>query len=134
MGEQQLDDPHVAVDCSIVKRCEQCDRVPRSLMTALHVAAMRNHQSLLELLLSHKADVNSRDRRGGTPLHLASQEGHLASVVALLQAGADPLLPEIDGALPIHQAAQDNHPEVVRILIEQGGCSIDQVRDSVVRN
>ena len=25
-------------------------------------------------------------------------------------------------------------PEVVRILIEQGGCSIDQVRDSVVRN
>ena len=71
---------------------------------------------------------------GGTPLDAASQEGHLASVVALLQAGADPLLPAIHGTLPIHQAAKDNHPEVVRILIEQGGCSIDQVRDSLESN
>jgi len=55
-------------------------------------------------------------------------------VVALLQAGADPLLPNNDGALPIHSAATKNHPEVVRILIEQGGCSIDQVRDSVESN
>ena len=53
--------------------------------------------------------------------------------MTLLQAGADPLLhDDIDGALPIHQAADHNHSEVVRILIEQGGCSIDQVRDSVV--
>ena len=80
------------------------------------------------MLLSHKADVNSRDNIGSTPLHNASQDGTLASVVALLQAGADPMLPAIDGALPIHQAASQNHPEVVRILIEQGGCSIDQVR------
>ena len=55
-------------------------------------------------------------------------------MVALLQAGADPLLPGIDGFLPIHKAAGHNHPEVVRILIEQGGCSIDQVRDSVESN
>ena len=94
--------------------------------------AIFDHQSLLQLLLSHRADVNSRDRIGSTPLHCASQEGHLASVVTLLQAGADPLLPGIDGALPIHLAARNNHPEVVRILIEQGGCSIDQVRDTVV--
>ena len=109
-------------------------RAPYTLFTPLHSAAINGHEKIIKLLLSHKADINSRDKTGATPLHLASQEGHLASVVALLQAGADPLLPSIDGGLPIHAAANRNHPEVVRILIEQGGCSIDQVRDSVESN
>ena len=104
------------------------EREPDGLWTPLHVAAIHGHERIIQLLLSHKADVNSRSRTEATPLHAASQEGHLASVVALLQAGADPLLPAIvDGALPIHAAAGDNHPEVVRILIEQGGCSLDLV-------
>ena len=86
------------------------------------------------MLLSHKADVNSRDKTGFTPLLAASQEGHLASVVALLQAGADPLLPQDDGGLPIHKAAAKNHHEVVRILIEKGGCSPDQVRHTALQS
>ena len=53
-------------------------------------AAINGHESLLQLLLSHKADVNSRDRIESTPLLLASQEGHLTSVVTLLQAGLGP--------------------------------------------
>ena len=89
---------------------------------------------IIQLLLSHKADVNSRTRTESTPLHCASQEGHLASVVTLLQAGADPLLPDEDGVLPIHQAARDNHSEVVRILIEEGGCSPDQVRQTALQS
>ena len=107
------------------------ERMPDTLGTALHFAAGYGHQSLLDLLLFHKADVNSRTRTGSTPLHCASQAGHFASVVALLQAGADPMLPNDQGALPIHVAAQNNQPEVVRVGIEQGGCSIDQVRNSV---
>ena len=103
------------------------ERHPGTQYTALHYAAGGGHQSLLQLLISHKADVNSRSRLEFTPLHMASQGGHLASVVTLLQAGADPLLPQVDGALPIHKAADHNHREVVRILIEQGGCSLDQV-------
>ena len=101
---------------------------PKTRFTALIYAALNGDQSLLQLLISHKADVNSGDGREGTPLHCASQEGHLASVVTLLQAGADPLLPHSNGGLPIHFAATKNHHEVVRILIEQGGCSPDQVR------
>ena len=112
--------------------CDVEERTPKALQTPLHKAAINGHEKIVKLLLFHKADVNSRSKIEQTPLHLASQEGHLASVVALLQAGADPLLPSIDGALPIHLAR--NHPEVVRILIEQGGCSIDQVRDSVENN
>ena len=102
--------------------------------TALHYAAINGHESLLQLLLSHNAEVNSRDRREATPLHLASQEGHLASVLTLLQAGADPLLPDHQGSLPIHIAAQLNHDKVVKILIEEGGCSPDQVRHTALQS
>ena len=102
--------------------------------TALHYAAAIGHIALVELLISHKADLNSRSRIGGTPLHLASQEGHLACLVKLLQAGADPLLPRHDGVLPIHKAADNNHPEVVKTLIEQGGCSPDQVRHTALQS
>ena len=110
------------------------ERDPLTLFTPLHKAAIHGHERIVKLLLSHKADVNSRSKTEATPLHLASQEGHLASVVALLQAGADPLLPQVDGALPIHSAAQHNNVEVVRILIEQGGCSPDQVRHTALQS
>ena len=110
------------------------ERSPRTLFTPLHSAAINGHERIIQLLVSHKADVNSRERTECTPLHLASQEGHLACVATLLHAGADPLLPAKDGALPIHMAAQYNHSEVVRILIEQGGCSPDQVRHTALQS
>ena len=109
------------------------EKEPRTQNTALHFAAGYGHQSFLQLLLSHKADVNSRNRIESTPLVAASQEGHLASVATLLQAGADPLLPQVDGGLPIHLAAQKNQSGVVRILIEHGGCSPDQVRHTALQ-
>ena len=108
------------------------ERNPFTLFTPLHKAALCGHERIIKLLLSHKADVNSRNKIDATPLHLASQEGHLASVVALLQAGADPLLPRDDGALPIHKAAQNNHTEVVRILIEKTEYNVDQVRHTAL--
>ena len=107
---------------------------PDTQFTALHYAAITGHIALVELLISHKADVNSRSRTEATPLLLASQEGHLASVLTLLQAGADPLLPKHNGQLPIHKAADHNHHKVVRILIEEGGCSPDQVRHTALQS
>ena len=104
------------------------DKDPKMQFTALHLAAIYNYEKVILLLLLHKADVNSRARKGTTPLVLASQEGHVASVVTLLNSGADPLLAEDDGCFPIHAAADSNHWEVVRILIEQGRCSPDQVK------
>ena len=103
------------------------ERMPSTLYTPLHFAAINGNETIIELLLSHNADVNSRSKTEAAPLHLASQEGHLVAVVALLQAGADPFLPRQGGALPIHQAANKNHSQVARILIEQAGCSPDQV-------
>ena len=108
------------------------ERDPITLFTPLHKAAINGHERIVKLLLSHKADVNSRSKTEATPLHLASQEGHLASVVALLQAGAVPLLPARNGVLPIHKAAQQNRTEVMRILIEKTECNVDQVRHTAL--
>ena len=110
------------------------ERVPITQFTPLHEAAFYGQERIIQLLLSHKADVNSRCRLEATPLHCASQQGHLAFVVTLLQAGADPLLPDEDGFLPIHKAAEKNHAEVVKILIEEGGCSPDQVRHTALQS
>ena len=107
--------------------CDVDQRQSNNMFTPLHKAAIQGHERIIQLLLSHMADVDSRNYLGFTPLHLASQEGHLGSVLTLLQAGADPLLPNNFGALPIHMAAQHNHSEVVKIMIEQGRCSPDQV-------
>ena len=50
---------------------------------------MRNHPRVLEILLSHRADVNIRRSNGKTPLHAAAEEGNLACVEVLLGANAD---------------------------------------------
>ena len=109
------------------------ERDPITLSTPLHYAAINGHERIIQMLIEHKANVNSRSRGESTPLHCASQEGHLSSVLTLLQAGADPMLPARDGFLPIHLAAQNNRAEVVRILIEEGGCSPDQVRHTALQ-
>ena len=98
--------------------------------SALHLASADGHSSLLQLLIDHRGDVNSRDITGGTPLHFASQEGHLSCVAMLLQAGADPLMPDKTGALSIHHSASLNHHRVVHFFIEQGRCSPNQVKDT----
>ena len=108
----------------LTTKCHIC------LFSSVHFAAINGHESIIQLLLSHKADVNSRSSLEVTPLFLASQGGHLASVLTLLQAGADPLLADVKGTLPIHIAAIFNHSEVVRILIVEGRCSPDQVRNT----
>ena len=55
----------------------------RKNFTPLHFAVEHGQVSIARLLVSKKADVNSRDKRGWTPLHRAVSLGHL-EVVQLL--------------------------------------------------
>ena len=95
--------------------------------TALHQAAIRGHEAVVEALLSWGAIVDPQDHAGMTPLYFACQEGHLACLLALLKAGAASVsLPDNQGGLPIHIAAQTNRVEIVRTLLDWG-CSPDMV-------
>ena len=98
----------------------------KNKFTALHKAALRDHEALVEALLSWGAIVDPQDHGGCTPLFAACQEGHLACVLVLLKAGASVSMPNNDGSLPIHVAGNRNRVEIVRALLDHG-CSLDMV-------
>ena len=75
--------------------------------TALHYAALHDDSSLVEWLLSHRADVTLQDGQGQTPLHLALKEKHKRIAQILLQqpqVRVDVL--DQFSRLPLHWAAQ----------------------------
>ena len=94
--------------------------------TALHLAAARGHEAVVEALLSWGAIVDPQSHVGGTPFFAACQQGHLACVLALLKAQASFSMAKNDGSLPIHVAAQENRVEIVGALLDYG-CSPDMV-------
>ena len=57
--------------------------------TALHFAALKGHNDIVELLLTNKADVNAKDKDGLSPLLLAANGGYPDVVQSLLTAKAD---------------------------------------------
>lgn len=57
--------------------------------TALHYAAERDNQQMIELLVTHKAKTDVTDKYKQTPLHVAAHEGNPRAVYALTKAGAD---------------------------------------------
>jgi len=71
-------------------------------VSALHAAAQRGPLSLLQLLLTHKADVCLADAKGWTPLHLAARAGNGPKVQALLEGGAKVDAVNSQGNTPLH--------------------------------
>jgi ankyrin repeat protein len=60
--------------------------------TPLHLAALHGRRQVVQSLLDHGAEVNSRNREGWTPLHIASMKGRHQVKEVLLAARADPAL------------------------------------------
>ena len=56
--------------------------------TPLHLASMRGHAVLVELLLSAGSDIGAKSLAGETPLELAKVNGHKHIVKLLRQHGA----------------------------------------------
>jgi len=69
--------------------------------TPLHWAALRSFRVVADLLLSNKADVNARDRRGRTPLHWAAAYNHVLMERLLLAHGAEVNVKDGDGLTPL---------------------------------
>lgn len=58
-------------------------------MREWQVAAYNGNFEIVRVLLSHKADVEQRNRAQETPLHLACRQGQARVVRSLLENGAD---------------------------------------------
>lgn len=116
----------------------------------LQIAARQGHQAILELLISHganvnppghsplfeaatlghngiarlliiaKANLNSRNDNGRTPLHAASHYGHIHVVKQLLQRGADIEVVDDQGVSPLDLALENEHDAIAQLLIASG--------------
>ena len=92
-------------------------------MTALHWAAERGHQKVIELLISSGAALDTKTRIGKyTPLHLASRGGHGGVTRLLLKAGSNPnATTTTSGVTPLHLAAAAiGGADAVAALLEHG--------------
>lgn len=87
----------------------------------LHRAAGDGLVSEVNALIRAGANVNARNKFGGTPLHSAVLNGHLPVVEILIRAGANINAPRDDGATPLHMAAAEpNNSTMIAVLLRNG--------------
>lgn len=108
---------------SLIARGADVNAAEGDGMTALHWAAERGEDAVVDMLVSAGAAVDAVTRIGGyTPLHMASRRGHAAVVGSLLAAGSDASATTTDSgvtALHLAAAAVDGGASV-RLLLEHG--------------
>eukprot|EP00957_Ditylum_brightwellii_P080238 6103117-Ditylum_brightwellii.AAC.1 len=85
--------------------------------TALIFAACYNHKEVVEVLLSHRADVDKANNYDETPLYIATQYNHKKVVKVILLYRADIIKANNDGETPLYRATRYNHKEEVEVLL-----------------
>jgi len=83
----------------------------------LHLAAQRGHKDVVQLLLSHSAEVDLTDKNGWTALQWAASRGHKDVVDVLLRHSADVNAKDFWGGTALHWAAWQGHKDVVELLL-----------------
>jgi formylglycine-generating enzyme required for sulfatase activity len=88
-------------------------------VTAIHLAAARNHVEIAAILIRRGADIEARTDGGFTPLHWAA--GRDAADVArlLLDSGADINARTASGITPLHWASLRNATNAVELLLRR---------------
>lgn len=98
-------------------RCEPGEGPPALLAAA---ATEEDDPAGVQLLLKHKAKVDTRDGRGRSALHQAALAGHADIAEALLAAGADLHARDEQQRTPWLEAARGGHAAVIEVLAAAG--------------
>ncbi|XP_072018043.1 transient receptor potential cation channel subfamily A member 1-like [Amphiura filiformis] len=86
-------------------------------MTALHIASLKGHIKVVQLLMLRGALLH-RDHRGRSPLHLAAMEGYTNTMKILLATHGHLLnCQDDDGNTALHLAAQEGRTNAVSFLL-----------------
>ncbi|CAI0394335.1 unnamed protein product, partial [Linum tenue] len=95
--------------------------------TALHYAASKGWLEIAELLISHGAKINSKDKAcnsdlivGCTPLHRAASTGRAELCELLVEEGAEVDAVDGVGQTPLMNAVICENKEVAFLLIRHG--------------
>ncbi|RLN60839.1 hypothetical protein BBJ29_001869 [Phytophthora kernoviae] len=92
--------------------------------TALLLACMAGHSTVVEQLLDAGADPQAEDAEGNTPLHFTSRDGNYRATYLLLTAGADPDMPNENDETAFDMAEEHGHSHV-QYLLETNGMGVD---------
>ncbi|EWZ35178.1 hypothetical protein FOZG_11211 [Fusarium oxysporum Fo47] len=98
--------------------------LPSSDGTSFYLASFFNQTNVVELLLEHNPDLETRCPDGGfidagyTPLHCAASFGYNELLRLLLEKGADIEAKTPKGGTPLILAVATNNEESVKILLE----------------
>lgn len=97
-----------------------CDPLVCCGYTALSLAAVMGHLSLVQYFLAHGVDPNIRDRVGFTALGHAAKEGHADIVETLLAWGVQTEILEENEETALSWAVKGKHEKVVDLLLQNG--------------
>jgi len=103
--------------------------------TALHIAAFREREKIITLLLAAKPNLTLIDETGSTVLHVAASRSHAKVVKLLLAAKSSAGATDFDGCTALHRAAKSGSDVVMEVLLaacptlldavdEQGGTAL----------
>ena len=88
--------------------------------TALHRAASRGYNDIVQLLLTKGASIEAGNLLNHTPLHRAAFYGHTSTVELLLSKGASIEATNKVNDTPLHLAAKHGNTSIVDLLISKG--------------
>lgn len=74
---------------------------------------------VIKLLIVNGADVNKRNKDGGTPLHEAVKRNEVETIKALMEAGANPRLVNKDGQTPLDIAIKKENKDIRQFLLQK---------------
>jgi hypothetical protein len=86
-----------------------CDDWDKSQMSAIHHAAERGFDHVIEMLVTKGSDVNVRNGNGNTSMMLAAKSGFPGTIEVLFRLNADLLAKNAGGQTAAHFAIQADH-------------------------
>lgn len=90
--------------------------VNTEMRTAIHVAAMEGHVSVIEFYVSIGGNPNAVDSQRLTPLHCAASRGHLKAVEFLLEISDVKYARDINGKTAFEVAEESGHTRLFDLL------------------
>ncbi|CAM9272983.1 unnamed protein product [Pylaiella littoralis] len=106
-------------------------RVSHSGETALHLAARRGEEAVVDVLLDAGCKWSISSSSNLTPLDLAALSNHPGTLSAFLRRGINPNAKNPLGYTALHQAAYNNSCDTLRLLLEcSGGAGVNTATDA----
>jgi ankyrin repeat protein len=97
-----------------IKVKDYIDRDPEGFASFIKV----RNKNIIDLLIEHKVDIDSRNKYGFTPLHIACNYDMVEIAKSLIDAKADLNAKEPEGFTPLHIACNYDMVEIAKSLIE----------------